>query len=1345
MQPKSGVCEPTRVWVPLLHGLFEAQAKRRPDHPAVECKGKTLTYAELDRRANQYAHFFRMQGLGPGRLVALHLEKSVELFGALLGVLKAGAGYVPIDPKFPPDRIRSIIEDGAISVVVSQTSLAIAQESADFQILLVDRDLAKIDAMSDVGITTNETGLSPSDICYVIYTSGSTGRPKGVAIEHRNAVCFAVSLPVTYGITEDDRVYQGFSVAFDAAVEEVWAALSLGGTLVVPADDLARSPQDVAAFITQNRISYFSTVPSFLAMIRDPLPTVRLLILGGEALPAELVARFADGRRMLNTYGPTEATVVATMSEVRPGQPVTIGTALPRYQAYVLDDNMGKVEPGQEGELYIGGGAVARGYMNRPELTAEKFVTNPFGGSPRLYRTHDLVRQRADGQIEFLGRIDGQIKIRGFRVELSEIEAVLMELPGIRNAAVATFDYNGIMELGAFVVTEEAGAVLDRAAIVQHLRAKLPPYMVPKFLDVIKELPRMTSGKVDRKQLPRPVELLAASTSRTIVAPRNEIERLIVEAWADALNNTNISVTDDFFLDLGGHSLVAAQAVTAIRLKLGHEQVSVRDLYTHRTVEKLATHLASVNVSPAGTKSQARLASEKSGSQTVFESVPRWERATCYLLQAVSLAVYYAVVGLPPAIVICTILTILEDGILRVDIAIRTLVIAGFLLWPFYLSLSLGAKWLVIGRFKAGRVPLWSIAYWRFWVVRLFANLSGAAFLRGTPLMNVYFRAMGAKVGANAVISTSYCVAFDLVSIGEGASIGAETQLLGYRVEDGMLVLGRVDIGDECFVGMHCALGLDVTMKIGSRLDDLSLLSDGARVAAGERRRGVPAEPAPVDVPQASKGERVPRRPFLFGMFHLALIYVMGYVAIFSMLPSIHLIARALQAGVLWGIAATFAGVCLSILIYAVFVIGIKRFFGREKGGTFPLHSGEYLMHWTFDGLLAGLNSVLMPVYATIYMPSLLRVLGAKVGKHAEVSTVLHISPDLLEVGEGSFLADACVVGGKRVHNGLIEVKPNKIGARSFVGNSALVPGGVDIGNDCLIGVQSTPPAAMSCTPDGTRWLGSPGFELPNTQGLSCFKAEETYQPTPALYRTRAIIDAMRILVPMLLTAAAIIGFVGLTILARMHLPLWAVLSSVPFVSMLMTWAAIMLAAGIKDLVLGRYEPTVKPLWCKFIWLNEFVNGIYESTAAPALQPLLGTPFAVWGLRQMGCRIGRHVFMDTTLFSEFDLAEIGDYAAVNYGATIQTHLFEDRILKAGRLEIGPGATVGNMAVVLYDTKMETGSLLAPLSVLMKGETLPPFSRWYGVPTQQMPDRPCAAGGTGSAPQPTGSLIGVTAN
>jgi non-ribosomal peptide synthetase-like protein len=1307
---------------PLLHELFETQAARRPNHPAIECRGRTLTYAELDRLANRFARFVRGRGIGPDQLVALHLEKSVELFAALLGVLKAGAGYVPIDPKFPADRIASIIEDGEIRLVISQTSLA-KTDGLPVHTLNVDCDLGEVLALSDAPIRPAESGVAPNNICYVIYTSGSTGRPKGVAIEHRNAICFCAALPVTYGITEADRVYQGFSTAFDAAVEEVWAAFSLGGTLVVPADELTRSPQDVATFITENRVSYFSTVPSFLAMITAPLPTVRLLILGGEALPPELVARFAGGRRMLNTYGPTEATVVATLCQVHPGEPVTIGTALPGYETYVLDEAMRPVAPGEEGELYIGGEAVARGYLNRPELTAEKFVNNPFGTSPRLYRTHDLVRPRADGAIEFLGRIDGQIKIRGFRVELSEIEAVLMELPGIRNAAAAVHEINGFKELAAYVVSQDG--TIDRAAAIEHMRAKMPEYMIPKYLDLIEELPRMTSGKVDRKQLPKPVSLLSSSSSRRLIEPRTEAERLVVEAFREALNNPDVSVTDDFFLDLGGHSLVAAQAVSVMRAKFGADQISVRDLYAQRSAEKLAVQVARLQPQAAPPAVEVK----KSPSQIAFENVPLWERLACYGLQALSLAVYYAALGVPAAVLIFTILAVIDESV-RIEIAVRTLTIAGFLLWPIYLSMSIGVKWLVVGKFAPGRVPLWSLAYYRFWVARLFQGLSGAWLFAGTPLMILYYRAMGAKVRSGALISTTHCVAYDLVTIGANASVGAETQLLGYRVEDGMLLTGPVEIGDNCFVGMHCALGLDVAMQEGARLDDLSLLADGMRMRPGECRRGVPAEPAAVQVPQLAEDQKMPRpRPFLFGLLHLMLIYVMGYVAIFALLPAIYLVAYALDQSIALGLIATFAAVPLAVVLYTLLVLAIKLFFGREKGGTFPVHSGDYLIHWTFDALLGSLSKVLMPVYATIYLPPLLRLLGAKIGPHAEISTVLHISPDLLEVGEGSFLADACVVGGKRLHNGVIEIRPNRIGARSFVGNSALVPGGIDVSDDCLIGVQSTPPAGMACTPNGTRWLGSPGFELPNTQGFTCFSAAETYAPTPGLYRTRAMIDAVRVVLPSLLVAGSVVGFAGLMILAWLYLPLWGALAAVPPATALLSWGALMMAAGIKDVLIGTYEPIVKPLWSRFVWLNELVNGVYENTAASVLLPLLGTPFAVWGLRLMGCRIGRRVFMDTTLFSEFDLAEIRDYAAVNYGATIQTHLFEDRIMKADRLVIGEGASVGNMAVVLYDTEMRTGSYLAPLSVLMKGERLPPLSRWYGVPTQPMPARIEAAAST----------------
>jgi len=349
---------------------------------------------------------------------------------------------------------------------------------------------------------------------------------------------------------------------------------------VVAPEPVARSPLDVAEFITASRVTFFSTVPSFLALIDRDLPTVRLLVLGGEVCMQELVTRWAKGgRRLLNTYGPTETTVVATWTECTAGVPITIGRALPGYHTHVLNEQLQPVGAGEEGELFIGGDAVAPGYLNQPELTAERFIASPFAGpGTRLYRTHDLVRLGQDGALQFLGRIDGQVKIRGFRVELSEIETVLMQFPGIKAAAVRMVSDAGLPELAAYAVLDEADTQLDRAGVAEMLRTKLPDYMIPKYLDIVEHLPVLTSGKVDRKQLPAPFNLLKG-TSRDVVAPESDIECVMVQAWEKCLQVSPVSVEDDFFLDLSGHSLLAARVVTELRTRLGTSRISVRDLY----------------------------------------------------------------------------------------------------------------------------------------------------------------------------------------------------------------------------------------------------------------------------------------------------------------------------------------------------------------------------------------------------------------------------------------------------------------------------------------------------------------------------------------------------------------------------------------------------------------------------------------------------------------------------------------------------------------------------------------------------------------------------------------------
>ena len=368
---------------------------------------------------------------------------------------------------------------------------------------------------------------------------------------------------------------------------------------------------------------------------------------------------------------------------------------------------------------------------------------------------------------------------------------------------------------------------------------------------------------------------------------------------------------------------------------------------------------------------------------------------------------------------------------------------------------------------------------------------------------------------------------------------------------------------------------------------------------------------------------------------------------------------------------------------------------------------------------MTGTRHLVLPLYATVFLPRFLRSLGARIGRNVEISTISQIVPDLLDVGTGSFLADGCIVGGAKIHGGRLELKANRIGRRTFVGNSALVPAGISLGDDGLVGVLSTPPAGVTETQDTTRWLGSPGFLLPATEKVSCFSARSTYEPGVLLALGRTLVDLMRILLPSVVSIAGLGLFCVAVSISYQTISLIPTLLLTPVFGSLVCLLTLIVAASLRHVFMGQFKPAVKPLWSGYVWFNEVVNAIYEATAAPLLAPMLGTPYAAWFLRMLGCQIGKWVFLETTLLSEFDLVRIGDRAALNLGSTVQTHLFEDRVMKSDTIEVGDFCSVGNMAVVLYGTIMGPGSVLGPLSVLMKGETLPAWSLWHGIPSQRM--------------------------
>ncbi|WP_416971231.1 non-ribosomal peptide synthase/polyketide synthase [Streptomyces sp. 4F14] len=550
----------------VLPDLFRRQATRRPDAPAVVSGAKTVTYAELDAHSNRFAHHLIQQGVGPEDLVALKLPRSIELAVAILGVLKAGAAYVPVDPEYPEARIAHMLDDARPRVVIEE-----AVEATDHP------------------DTAPPVRVLPQHPAYVIYTSGSTGRPKGVVVTHAGIPSLVAAQAERLALDDDSRVLQFTSTGFDASFWDLCAALLTGATLVLAPVD-APLPA-----LTDLDVTHVTVPPSVLVALEGEL-RARTLVVAGEACSPELVQRWAPGRRMINAYGPTETTVCATMSDplIPTGQLPPIGRPIAGARVYVLDAGLQPVAPGVAGELYVAGAGLARGYLNRPALTADRFVADPYGppGS-RMYRTGDLVRWTRGGELEFAGRADDQVKVRGFRVEPAEIEAQLADHPEVAHTVVAVRRDR----LVGYVVPVP-GAEPDPAALRAHLKERLPDHMVPGAVVVLDALPLTPNGKLDRTALPTPEFTSFGREART---PR---EQVLAGLFAEVLGVTQVGADDSFF-DLGGHSLLATRLASRVRAALGVE-LPLRTLFETPTVAGLAATLDSAGAARPVLTSQVR-------------------------------------------------------------------------------------------------------------------------------------------------------------------------------------------------------------------------------------------------------------------------------------------------------------------------------------------------------------------------------------------------------------------------------------------------------------------------------------------------------------------------------------------------------------------------------------------------------------------------------------------------------------------------------------------------------------------------------------------------------------------
>lgn len=1302
-----------------LAEIFSAAVAAAPDRPALRTPSSVMTYAELDRAARRIAAGLLARGARPGMLVGLWMPRGPELLTAQIAIALTGAAWLPFDADAPAERVALCLADGEAILLVTTNAFAATFAAPPPCPAVSPAGLAEgVDEAAARAVNARAAGAGPDDPAYMIYTSGSTGTPKGIVITGRNICHYLRSANHLYRIEPRDVVFQGASVAFDLSMEEIWIPYLVGASLFVASREMMGEADALPDVMSAAGVTVLDTVPTLLGLLTRDIPSLRLIILGGEACPPSLGQRWCrPGRLIVNSYGPTETTVVATAAIVEPGEPVTIGGPIANYTCYVVDETLELVGRNVEGELLIGGPGVARGYLKRDQLTREKFIANPFGatgGDPVLYRSGDAVMMDDAGRIHFRGRIDDQVKIRGFRVELGEIEAKLADLPEIAQAAVVLRTDDGLDQLVAFLVPAGSAAI-DSQTLRTRLRDLLPPYMVPARFETLEALPRLSSGKVDRNALKR--RPLAVRVAEAQEEPRDPIEAALLTAAKRVLPAQPIPFDADFFTDLGGHSLLAARFVSVVREDPALATLTLQDMYKARSLRGMA-QLMTGRAGP-GTASRQDLR---------FEPPPLLRRFFCGLAQA---AVLVFILSLTTAqwlgvfvsymLVSGTEASLFDEAVYLIGVYMIINVLT--------VALAIASKWVILGRMKPGRYPLWGVYFFRWWFVQRMISLTHPKWFQGSPVMRLFLMALGAKVGKDAIIGDHEVGAPDLLVIGPRASIGGKVVFANARVEGNEFIVGPIAIGADAYVGTSCVLENDVTLGDGAEIADLTAIAAGTTIGANESWDGSPGRrvgradgEAERPFPKASEAKR-----WAMGFVYVALLLLVPPLGLVPIFPAFWLfdqldnwlsVADVDRTAYLTSLPILAWPASFAMVIFTVAFIAAIRWIvlPRVKEGDYSVFSWFYLRKWSVALATEVTLDVLTSLFATIYMRAWYRLMGAKIGKDAEISTNLAGRYDLVEIGEKCFIADEVVLGDEEVRHGWMKLRRVKTEARVFVGNDAVVPIGTTIPEGALIGIKSKPPAHQAVQP-GETWFGTPPIRLPVRQRFESASIW-TYEAPRWKKLARAVFEAVHISLPTMLFIVFgtwSVEWLGPKVLDGDYLG-----AALQFVAAAVgiSVAMTLIVVAIKWLTMGRYEPVVKPMWSWWAMRTEAVAVMYWGMAGRVLiEHLRGTPFLPWVLRLFGTKLGRGCYLDMTDITEFDCVTVGDFVSINAFAALQTHLYEDRVMKVGRVRIGDGVTIGAGSTVLYDTHVGDYARLGPLTLVMKGESIPPDSAWTGSPAE----------------------------
>jgi non-ribosomal peptide synthetase-like protein len=1306
--------------------FFERAARRWPDAIAVDVPpapgrpGRRLvTYAELRDRSELVATaVYRTMG-GDGTAAILMPRTAVQLFAAQIGVLRAGSAYVCVDPTFPDEQVRHVLQDADAQVLLTDAEGAQRADRVGYRgpILRLDRPVGTV---PDAAFPPP----APDDIAYLIYTSGTTGAPKGVMIAHRGICNLIGSDLAEFGLGPGDRVAQGSSAAYDSSVEEVWMALSAGATVVVMDDATARLGPDLVGWLRHERISVLCPPPTLLRATgcADPqreLPELRLLYVGGEALPPDVAERWAPGRRMVNGYGPTECTVTCLRQDIRPGAPVTIGRPVPGATAWVLDENLDPVRPGEPGELCVGGAGLALGYRNQPELTAEKFVWH--GRLGRLYRTGDLVHAGPDGALVYHGRLDSQVKLRGYRIELEAIESCLARCPGVREAACRVQGDGAAQVLAAHVVPADPYHLPDTRVLTAELQRSLPVYMVPSLITTIAELPRSASGKLRRDVLPPLAAAAPAPQATDEPTLSDPTQRTIAAALRRVLPAAGpVGADDDFFTALGGSSLQAAMLVSELRADPATANLTVRDVYEARTVTGLAARAV-----PAGPVA-GPAAPPGAGS------VPDADVVAATTLQSAWLLLELTIGAALGYLVLQHVLPWLAGRVGLAALPILVVVVAAVirpLTAPVLIGVAVLAKRTLIGRYTPTRVPVWSGLYVRMWMVRQLVRVVPWRSIAGTEFQCVALRALGARIGDRVHIHRGVDLTqggWDLLRIGDDVTIGQDAHVRLMDLCAGQVSVGPVTLAPGSTLEVRAGVAPGTYVGRDAVLTALSSLPSGAVAGDGEVWDGVPAKP----VGPAAAGPTVtaPGRQLSPRTHAIATIASRSVLGIVLGLPgTVFFVAMIGWTGVGYGdvlaalahplaYALPWAGTavltCLSLICRVALEALACRALGTVRPAVISRWSGGYLRIDLKTGLVSSAGDWLS---GGLFWPVWLRWAGMTVGRGCEISTIIDVVPELVKIGSGTFFADGIYLGGPRVRRGTVTLAELRVGRNTFLGNHAVLHAGQRLPPDLLVGVCTVADAATMSP--GTSWLGHPAFQLPRREVVTVDRSL-THAPSRARVATRVFWEWLRFALPTV-PLAVLVGWAhGIGSLGR-HLDGWPVLllgaTAVTFAGGVVLCLVVL---GLKWALLGRVRPGVHPLWSCWCSRWDFLYVAWGFIAGRALSALEGTLLLPVYLRRMGMRIGRRVVLGDGFAQvvDPDMLQIGDGATV--GAMFQAHTFEDRVLKIDHVRVGPGATLGDATVPLYGADIGAGTQVAAHSVIMKRERLLPGLRYEGVPTAE---------------------------